>query len=60
MIHYPIPPHLQEAYINLGYSKGDFPIAEEIADTCLSLPIWPGMTDENISEVVRNIGSFYL
>jgi dTDP-4-amino-4,6-dideoxygalactose transaminase len=60
MIHYPIPPHLQEAYINLGYSKGDFPIAEEIAETCLSLPIWPGMTDENISEVVRNIRSFYL
>jgi dTDP-4-amino-4,6-dideoxygalactose transaminase len=43
MIHYPVPPHLQKAYKNLGYKKGDFPIAEEIANTCLSLPIWPGM-----------------
>jgi dTDP-4-amino-4,6-dideoxygalactose transaminase len=43
MIHYPIPPHLQKAYRFLGYKKGDFPIAEEIAETCLSLPIWPGM-----------------
>ncbi len=43
MIHYPVPPHLQKAYKQLGFKKGDFPIAEEIADTCLSLPIWPGM-----------------
>jgi dTDP-4-amino-4,6-dideoxygalactose transaminase len=43
MIHYPIPPHLQKAYRHLGFKKGDFPIAEEIANTCLSLPIWPGM-----------------
>src|SRR5690606_14572011 len=39
MIHYPIPPHLQKAYNNLGFTKGDFPIAEEIADSCLSLPM---------------------
>lgn len=43
LIHYPIPPHLQKAYQHLGFKKDDFPIAEEIADTCLSLPIWPGM-----------------
>ena len=43
MIHYPVPPHLQKAYNQLGFKKGDFPIAEEIANTCLSLPIWPGM-----------------
>jgi dTDP-4-amino-4,6-dideoxygalactose transaminase len=58
MIHYPIPPHLQNAYEHLGYSKGDFPIAEKIADTCLSLPIWPGMRKsdvEYISEVIKKI-----
>ena len=43
MIHYPVPPHLQKAYKQLGFKKGDFPIAEEIAKTCLSLPVWPGM-----------------
>jgi dTDP-4-amino-4,6-dideoxygalactose transaminase len=59
MIHYPIPPHLQEAYKYLGYKKGDFPIAEEIADTCLSLPIWPGMTKKQISNVCSCIAMFY-
>lgn len=57
MIHYPIPPHLQKAYAYLGFKKGDFPIAEEIADTCLSLPIWPGMTENEvrfISEKIKN------
>jgi dTDP-4-amino-4,6-dideoxygalactose transaminase len=48
MIHYPIPPHLQNAYKHLGYKIGDFPIAEEIAKTCLSLPIWPGIKKEMV------------
>ena len=38
MIHYPIPPHLQKAYKELGYKVGDFPIAEKLANTSLSLP----------------------
>jgi dTDP-4-amino-4,6-dideoxygalactose transaminase len=59
MIHYPIPPHLQEAYRFLNYKKGDFPIAEEIADTCLSLPIWPGMKNKDISHVCEKIIQFY-
>lgn len=57
LIHYPIPPHLQDAYKYLGYIAGDFPIAEEIANTCLSLPLWPGMTKgdvESISQMIRN------
>lgn len=49
MIHYPVPPHLQKAYKNLGYKEGDFPIAKEIARTCLSLPIWPGMLKSDIN-----------
>ena len=51
LIHYPVPPHLQKAYKNLGYASGDFPIAEEIAKTCLSLPIWPGMLRNDIDKI---------
>jgi dTDP-4-amino-4,6-dideoxygalactose transaminase len=59
MIHYPVPPHLQVAYQYLGFKKGDFPIAEKIADTCCSLPLWPGMTSETVYEVVSTIKSFF-
>jgi dTDP-4-amino-4,6-dideoxygalactose transaminase len=59
LIHYPIPPHLQKAYTSLGFKKGDFPIAEELADSCLSLPIWPGMTPDQIITVVNNIKSSF-
>ena len=55
LIHYPIPPHLQPAYASLGFKKGDYPIAEEIADTCLSLPLWPGMTESNVESVAKCI-----
>jgi dTDP-4-amino-4,6-dideoxygalactose transaminase len=55
MIHYPVPPHLQKAYKNLGYKEGDFPIAEEIARTCLSLPIWPCMDHESVLKVITAI-----
>lgn len=59
LIHYPIPPHLQKAYQHLGFKKGDFPIAEEIANTCLSLPIWPGMTKEIVDNIAGVIRKFY-
>ncbi|MEG1925512.1 MAG: DegT/DnrJ/EryC1/StrS family aminotransferase [Ruthenibacterium sp.] len=52
IIHYPIPPHLAEAYKYLGYHIGDFPIAERYSNTILSLPIYSGMT---ISEQTRVI-----
>ena len=55
MIHYPVPPHLQKAYKHLGYKDGDFPIAEEIARTCLSFPVWPGMTKEMINAVAQYV-----
>jgi dTDP-4-amino-4,6-dideoxygalactose transaminase len=58
LIHYPIPPHLQEAYKHLGFKNGDFPIAEEIANTCLSLPIWPGMKKENVDFVTDAIKNY--
>lgn len=59
LIHYPIPPHLQKAYQHLGFKTGDFSIAEEIANTCLSLPVWPGMTEEMVGEVANCIKAFY-
>lgn len=59
MIHYPIPPHLQPAYQDLGFSKGAFPIAENIAETCLSLPLWPGMSNEMVEYISEAIKTYY-
>ena len=56
--HYPIPMHLQECYRNLGYKEGDFPIAEEISRTELSLPMYYGMSDEEVEYVINKINSF--
>lgn len=56
--HYPIPLHLQKAYENLGYDKGDFPIAEEISSTELSLPMYYGMNYEQVEYVIDTINSF--
>lgn len=58
-IHYPIPPHLQKAYAHLNYKKGDFPIVEELSETSLSLPLYPGMLAEDIEYVIKTIHSFY-
>lgn len=60
LIHYPIPPYLQKAYKSLKIKKGDFPIAEEISDTCLSLPIWPGMTENNVLYISEKIKKFII
>lgn len=48
LIHYPIPVHLQEAYQDLGYKRGDFPVAEKIAGEILSLPMFPHMSQEQV------------
>ena len=58
IIHYPIPQHMQKAYLDLGHKQGDFPVAEEIADTELSLPMFYGMTDEQTSYVINLLNSF--
>lgn len=50
--HYPVPIHLQEAYRELGYRKGDFPAAEMLAESELSLPLYPGMTEAQVMHVV--------
>lgn len=51
LIHYPIPPHLQEAYADLARPKGSFPLAEELANTVLSLPMGPHLKPEAVDEV---------
>lgn len=56
--HYPIPMHLQECYRDLGFAEGDFPLAEEISRTELSIPMYYGMTDEEIRYVIDAINSF--
>ncbi|MCL1988491.1 MAG: DegT/DnrJ/EryC1/StrS family aminotransferase [Firmicutes bacterium] len=58
IIHYPIPPHLSEAYAYLGYKKEDFPIAEKYADSVLSLPLYSGMTDDELSYVIEAINAY--
>ena len=58
-IHYPIPPHLQLAYKYLGYKKGDFPIAEEISETSLSLPLYPGLKKKDILFICKKILIFF-
>ncbi len=56
--HYPIPMHLQECFKEYGYRKGDFPVAEEISDTELSIPLYYGMSDAEIDYVIQTINSF--
>lgn len=58
-IHYPVPPHLQKAYQYLSYKKGDLPIAEQLSDACLSLPLNPGMSEDEIGYVCDHINGFY-
>jgi dTDP-4-amino-4,6-dideoxygalactose transaminase len=58
LIHYPVPPHLAECYEYLGYKRGSFPITEEIANTVVSIPIFNGMTEEQIEAVAGAINEF--
>jgi dTDP-4-amino-4,6-dideoxygalactose transaminase len=53
LIHYPIPPHLQQAYSVLGFTQGQFPLAEKIANQCLSLPIGPHLNEVDTSTMVE-------
>jgi len=57
-IHYPVPPHLAEAYAGLGYQRGSFPITEKEADTIISLPLFNGMKQENIDHIIDVTNKF--
>ncbi|MGG6263816.1 DegT/DnrJ/EryC1/StrS family aminotransferase [Leptolyngbya sp. AN03gr2] len=54
-IHYPLPCHLQPAFKNLGYRKGDFPVAESLCEEIISLPMYPGLTEAQVIQVVGAI-----
>jgi dTDP-4-amino-4,6-dideoxygalactose transaminase len=58
LVHYPVPPHLQPAYAQLGWPAGSLPIAEGLAATCLSLPLWPGMTEAMVETVAQEMKAF--
>ena len=57
LIHYPVPAHLSGAYADAGWKRGDFPLAENSADTVLSLPIGPHITNEQVGLVIDAINS---
>ncbi len=57
-LHYPVPLHVQNAYKALGYGEGDFPITEKVAPEILSLPMFPGLTEEQIKYVSEKIKDF--
>ena len=58
-LHYPIPIHLQEAYKQLDYKKGDFPITEKLAQEILSLPMYPELKESEIKYIAKSIRNFF-
>ncbi len=57
-MHYPYPVHLQKAYADLGHKIGDFPVSEQVANTQLSLPMYPELSDSDVARVVEALKSF--
>jgi dTDP-4-amino-4,6-dideoxygalactose transaminase len=57
LIHYPIPPHLQAAYAELGFARGAFPLAEKMADEIISLPIGPHLRADQSQAVISAVAS---
>jgi dTDP-4-amino-4,6-dideoxygalactose transaminase len=57
--HYPEPPHLSPAYRWLGHGVGSFPVAEGVSKDGLSLPLFPGMTEEHLDTVIDAIKEFF-
>jgi len=58
-IHYPIPLHRQPAFAHLGGKPGDHPAAEQLGETCLSLPIYPHLTDAQVAHVIHSVRDFF-
>ncbi|NBT58094.1 transcriptional regulator, partial [bacterium] len=58
MVYYPVPCHLQKALNFLGHQKGDFPVAERICEEVLSIPIFPGISIEELDYVAKELRAF--
>ena len=58
-VYYPVPLHLQKCFAYLGYKEGDFPVAERLCKEALALPIYPEITEDEISYVCEKIREFY-
>lgn len=58
LVHYPVPPHLSEAYAESGWKRGDFPITEELAGTIFSIPIGPHLSEDEIAFVIQTLQAF--
>lgn len=58
LIHYPIPCHLQKAYKHLGYKEGDLPVVEEYSEHCVSIPIYPELSNKDIKKVIAVLNAF--
>ena len=59
-MHYPIPLHLQKCFNELGYKKGDFPVSERLADSSISLPMYPELSEEQVLYVTDKIKEFFI
>ncbi len=58
-LHYPVPLHLQPCFNHLSYKYGDFPVAEKLSESCLSLPMYPELTNEQIKYIASKVKEFY-
>jgi dTDP-4-amino-4,6-dideoxygalactose transaminase len=59
LIHYPVSLHMEKTFSFLHYTKGSFPVAENIAATCLSLPLWVGMQESDVDMICTHISTFF-
>jgi dTDP-4-amino-4,6-dideoxygalactose transaminase len=58
-VYYPVPTHLQKCFEYLGYKKGDFPVAERLCECVLALPMFPELTEDEVSFVCKSVKEFY-
>ncbi|MBL7999403.1 MAG: DegT/DnrJ/EryC1/StrS family aminotransferase [Candidatus Kapabacteria bacterium] len=58
-LHYPVPLHMQKCFEHLEYKQGDFPVSEQLGAQCLSLPMFPEMTDEQVRHVAESVVAYF-